>query len=152
MEELTLSLGAGYLDTEFRRFSTIDDTRRELGVLDLSGNRLSYSPRWTASSTIRYDVDLPSGKLSPYVDANWTGKVYFSPFNVDRMAQEGYFLLGAGVTYTTDSGWRFQVNGRNLTDKTYITGATISGEIVGFPILGQYSAPRTVEFTVGRSF
>ena len=54
-------------------------------------------------------------------------KCYLSACNNEGGAQDGYTLVDALLAYETlNTRWRVSLNGENLTDQVYLTGALYS--------------------------
>ena len=151
--DLTLTLNASYLDSAYQKFIDADPARPWLGPLNLAGNELDNAPRAKVNFQAEYTIRLPRGQLIPRFDVTWTDRTYFSPFNLDAVSQPAWFVLDADVRYVIPgSGWSLDAYGKNLTDKTYVVGATASTALVGAPVVGQYGAPRTFGFRVTKEF
>lgn len=149
-EGLTLTAGLSFTDgkyTDFPNATSYAPTGGAATVVNAGGNRTVNTPRWTANSTINYEIPLSFGKLILSGSASYTGKYYFSADN--RAAQEDVFLLNSRLRWESE-GSRYNVSiwGKNLTDKRYLAGFNISnyGDLI------QFSAPRAYGVTVGTTF
>src|SRR4030095_4212874 len=56
---LTLSLSGAWLDSEYLDFTGAPGRRALGGVRDLPGDRVPFSPKFTAAAAAQYDIDLP---------------------------------------------------------------------------------------------
>lgn len=128
---LTLSGSATYLDAKvtshfinYGPYPTgVSDT------LDFYGQSFPYTPKWSLSAGARYEWPVGE-RLNAWVSANGsyqTGSI--STFGakevtpgLPRLEIPAYGLLdlAAGLD-TADGHWRFQVFGKNVTNKYYIT-------------------------------
>ena len=149
-EGLTLTAGFAYTDgkyTDFGNATSYAPTGGAAVVVDATGNRTVNTPRFTANSSVNYEVPLASGKLTFSGSASYTGKYYFTADN--RATQYEVFLLNGRVRWETDNE-RLSVSlwGKNLTDERYFAGFNISnyGDLI------QFTAPRTYGVTVGTKF
>lgn len=139
----TMRVNAGLLDTEYKVV--------ELQGIDLSGNRLPFSPTVTAS--IGFDWTFyTSGDweatFSPTV--NRTSMAYFNPYNIDLQSDDGHTVLDATLNISNEGPWSFNIWGKNLTKtKYFVSGQDVSG--FGFQLLYQV-APRTFGIQAKRSF
>ena len=115
---------------------------------DASGHRLLKTPKFTGNLTLNYDHETGSGAK---IDGNITA-YYSSGFSwnlLDRARTDKYGTISAQLGFTpADSGARFGVYVRNLTNKAYVTSTTLSaqGDTYG------YGAPREIGVSVGYKF
>ena len=150
--ESTLQLPAGfmlnlhglYLDTEIRKGRVADVRSQNFGAggitseIDLSGNELPLSSKYTFNVRLQQVFDLGEGSFDWQVLASYRSAYYLTQFNerdvvfvsdtlgtVSRVEdartagfpdrQRGETTLNAGLGYTTASGaWRFEAWGSNL--------------------------------------
>jgi iron complex outermembrane receptor protein len=69
--------------------------------------------------------------------------------------QEAYWMVrSASAVWTSASDrWTVALNGKNLSDERYKTGAyNFPGALTGNSIIAFYGAPRTYTFSVGVKF
>jgi iron complex outermembrane receptor protein len=146
IEQLTIKLRGGWLDTEF-----LDFTDTELRIAgpsafpieaDFSGNVLPSSPKFQISGSLDWKLDLGRlGVLVPRYDFSWTDDVAFDPadgrgsinfkgeFRHAKFAigQRAYALHHVRLTYQLPArmAGEIEVAGwcRNLTDERYKTFA-----------------------------
>ncbi|GAB3091132.1 TonB-dependent receptor [Aestuariicella hydrocarbonica] len=139
-EGLRLDLSLGYLDAEYDEYSTADPVYPERGELDLSGNRLTNSPKLTARIGAEYRV----GNLSVSGDVVFSDEVYFTPFNDKSNAyRPSYQMVNSQIKYDFESGLSLSIFGHNLTDEEVVGIQAISSSTFGYPKLGPLYAPRT---------
>lgn len=141
-------------DSEYKDFATSDPARPLLGVIDLAGNRLSQSPRYTFSVSGQYDIHTEtSGIFSPRIELYATDKVYFNAFNRDVAAQPAYELVNLLVNWESPSGqWTGSVFVRNVADKEYIANAFVGTSLLADTVVGVAGPPRTWGLTLGYKF
>ena len=141
-------------DSEYREFATSDPARPALGVIDLAGNRLSQSPRYTFFVAGQYDIHTATkGTFSPRVEFYATDQVYFNAFNRDVASQPAYELVNLLVNWESASGrWTGAAFVRNLTDKQYIANAFVGTSLLADPVVGVAGPPRTYGLTFGYRF
>lgn len=156
--ELSLTAGLAFLDARFGRFRNAVVLRplppvagRLVGnvatVIDASGNVLPRAPDLTATVTAAYARDVGAGVLGLNLTGYYSSKVYFD--NDERITQPSYVLLNAILSFEPKgSNFRFEVWGKNLTDKDYIasTNITAASDAVG------YGQPRTYGVRIGYKF
>jgi len=153
--ELELQANVAYLDGRYTSFCTADPARPNLSTstcsyngatfpgIDLNGNPMTQAPKWTTSFAATYTVAMPAGDLRLRGEVNTISKVYYSPFKRDEVAQPGYALINASVTYRTNSGVTLTAYARNLTNEFYRVSTSVSSASVGSPITALVGAPRT---------
>lgn len=137
---LRITLGVGALDTK------IED-----GIVSgvrLDGNRLPNAPSLSVTAGVDWDIFRSNaGQLVGSVQVSHSSKQYFELFNVDRIADDGYTLLNAQLSYRSPND-RYGISlwGRNLTDQYYFRSAIdVSGFGFDYFHLG---APRTYGVTL----
>ena len=91
--------------------------------VDLSGNKLPWSPEWSFSTTFEHTWWKDGGwVIGPSVTVNWQAEMFFNDTNYD----DGAFHAGqeAVATFTAnfklineENGWSLVFFGLNLTDK-----------------------------------
>jgi iron complex outermembrane receptor protein len=151
-EQLQIRAGAAWLDATFDEYETVDPVYPELGVQDVSGNRLPQAPEYTGNLSADYRIDLAGGgDITLSARAAYQSKVYFNGLEFERGAQDAYTVVDARVTYTAP-GERFFVNvwSKNLTDEDILTTTfpiPLSGAIVA-----TWAPPRTYGITAGYNF
>lgn len=152
-DALRISINASYLNARYTRFLDTNPAFPELGQQDLSGNRLNYSPRWKVNGEVGYAFDSSFGTITPRVNVTWVDRLYFSQFNQSTTSQPSRTNIDAYINFESADGlWSASAFAKNLTDRTYIVSASISNVLFGFPVLGQYGAPRTYGLSVTRRF
>lgn len=153
VEHLELGIDMSFFDSKYRNFSTADPARAELGVIDLSGNRLSQAPDYTISASAQYTVPTAVGDFRFRIESRWVDRVYFSPFNVEETSQDANSKINLFLNYKhRDGRWTASAFVRNLTDKTTVASSQVSASLFGFPVLGAFDPPRTYGFELGHAF
>jgi iron complex outermembrane receptor protein len=139
------ALNLAWLDATYKEFVLADPTRLELGPLDLSGNRLSTAPEYSAHAALSKSFTLGNGSLVT-LSGNWTWRddQHYEPFNQPNTFQPAYDEYGARLSWlSADKKWQASAWGRNLNDETAIVNNLISTDVFGFPRLGAVNEPRT---------
>jgi iron complex outermembrane receptor protein len=151
--DLRISLNAAWLNARYTSFKTVDNSRPELGELDLSGNRLNYAPKYKVGGTVAYTIASPYGEFTPTVDVTWTDKIFYTPYNTTLLVQPAHTNVDLSVRWTgKNSAWTGSVYVRNVTDKIYYSSGAIANPFVGYFHAGQPSAPRTFGVQITRHF
>jgi iron complex outermembrane receptor protein len=151
INSLTVSMNAGYLDSEFKRFLTSCGA----GCLtDISRfHEPINAPEWTLYLGGTYEWALSRGDLVANLGYQYRDKTKVANTTVSITDQDAYDLVDAGVAYTTHSGaWRFALDGKNLLDEEYrVAGYDFGnpgvGATGGFSQIGFYGPPRVVSLT-----
>ncbi len=127
----------GYLDTEYKEYNDPEIARRNLDFRDL---RLERAPEWTYSLGSSYVVNLDDdNSLEFNASFTYTSKFFNDAYNSPYLAQDGFGLLDASVTFARGENWDLTIYGKNLTKAEYIDYAV---EIGGLSTLAFGGVPR----------
>lgn len=145
VRNLTLTGSLAYLDAKYAKFIYVSpftvDAANPTGVaVDLKGNPLQNSPKWSATAGFTYDVPIGPNKLELHLLYSYTASKYLSSIdNSPRSKIQPTHMLDGNVDFITTK--RFQVGfwGRNLLDKRYIQSVF---DNVGYGGLVSYLNPR----------
>ncbi len=123
-DNFQITVTGAYLDATYDSYTTARASAPDV-ALDLSGNRLNFSPEWQFSVFGEYRVPLAAGfEGRLQADFRWQDQTFFSAFNDPGFGEDSYGLLNAQAAVTSPGGtWELAVFARNLTDKEYTTGA-----------------------------
>ncbi|MBL4802216.1 MAG: TonB-dependent receptor, partial [Emcibacter sp.] len=144
IDNLRIDVTLGLLDPKYDSYNTPDPVRPELGILDLSGNRLAGTSNYTARIGIQYDVPLDNGAMITLDgDVFFSGDMYFSPYQQKNAYQAAYETYNASLTYQSDSFWSVTAWGRNLSNAIIISNQFVSSDFWGFPKFTYLRNPRT---------
>jgi iron complex outermembrane receptor protein len=153
VDNLRLALNASYLDSRYTAFISTNPVFPELGPQYLDGHRLNYAPLGKVNGEVGYSIPINGGKLTPRVDVTWVDRVFFSEFNLPSTSQAAWTNVDAFLAYESTNGlWSASAFIKNLTDHTYVVSAVVSSPLIGFPITGEYGAPRTYGMSLTRRF
>lgn len=151
---LDLTLNIAYLDATYDTFAQVIG-----GVpVDLAGNTLPNTPKWTYSFGALYTYALGGAKnLTLRGDYAWRDSVNFKSSNLPRYAAGSYAVLNARIAIELlDKGWEFALYGTNLTDEdipTYKTdGIDATGNSNPNNPLTVFGAPRQYGVKVTYNF
>ena len=155
-ESLTITFGAGYVDSTYDKLPDVEDPRRSGGFFDASGNTIAFAPEWTLNTSVEHTAELMGGTLTSrlnlsYIDERFSDGSYHNNPN-DLLPSQT--LLSGRISYRPAEGhWRVSVWGKNLTDddsETYIAFGN------AFLPIGtnraQFQEPRTYGVTLDYSF
>ncbi|HKX23535.1 MAG TPA: TonB-dependent receptor [Rhizorhapis sp.] len=143
IDGLEITGNGSILDTKFTTFFTSEAARPELGVQDLSGNRLPQAPPYTANLAVQYTKAVGGGEITGRVEGAWTGRVYFSPYNRPETSQAAYGKYNASLTWDMGNGLSLAGFVRNIANKRTISTSQVSIGALGFPVLGAFDPLRT---------
>ena len=117
--------------------------------LDVSGNTMPHSPKFSAQLMYQHSFALADGTLIPRISAHYETASWLSVFNLgepDR--QKSYTRTDLGLRYDANAKWYFDAFIRNAEDAKIKTSAMNANG----PWQAQYLPPRTFGINVGRSF
>lgn len=162
--DLTLSVSATRLDSEYTDFRNAPPRPGLTGVQDLTGTRVSYSPKWQGTAAVDYSREFASGhevNLNVHLGFTSDVDVGIAGDGNPQGIQPGYALLGSRFSVVTaDKRWEFALMGENLTDKGYCVtrygqtlaaglGVAANGSSIQRCVLGE---PRTIRGSVSFRF
>lgn len=122
-DALHLTFAGSWLHGRYGELQSADNIYPELGVRDLSGNRLVRAPEWQFNAAAEYTARL-SSRWSATFSASyaWQSRIYFDFFNRTSVSQAAYGLINLNAALeSADGRWRFGAYVKNLTDKLYWT-------------------------------
>ncbi|MBA4759299.1 TonB-dependent receptor [Sphingosinicella sp.] len=124
-DQLMLRAAGTWLDATYDELETNDLIYPELGLRDLSGNRLTRAPEWQFTTSGIYTLPIGNSLQAIFrADYQWQSKVYFSFFNHPLNAQKAYGVLNLSASLGgVDGNWRLDAFVRNVTDAFYVTYA-----------------------------
>ena len=114
---LLAQVGAGYT---YSRFDSFDSPTGG----NLTGNTLPSAPKTNLNGLIRYELPVSAGTFAVQLDGKYQSKQFFSVDNDPLLAQGGYTILNARISYSTledrliISAW-----GRNIGNRNYLASA-----------------------------
>ena len=160
MDELELSGSFGWLEAEYdKSFRSADTTRPDFTtplsatspIVDIKGERLPRSPRFTASAGAQYSIDFDRyGLLVPRVDFYYRGAFNFRQYGNRADRQGGYTRTDLRVTWLSHAGnYWVELFMRNVENEAVKTNQELTG---GIYRLHYYDAPRSGGFRMGYYF
>ncbi|RMF11510.1 MAG: TonB-dependent receptor [Alphaproteobacteria bacterium] len=109
---LQLGGNLAYLDTEIKGSA--------VSGIDLDGNKLPRSPKWSYNVFASATANVPGGTLNGRVEFAWQDDIFHEATNIDPTFIGSYGLLDARIAYThEESGVELALWGKNLTDEEY---------------------------------
>jgi iron complex outermembrane receptor protein len=166
VDNLRLSFSAGVQNPEYKLFTKVNPAlinspnvfglpRSPLqGVLqNLAGKQLLNASRYNINVGAEYTFKETWGDLTLSADAQFTGRIYFTPFNTAVASQAPYALYNAALRYELPSShWFAGLWIKNIADKTYLVTGTQSPTLYGAWVYGAAGPPRTFGANVGFKF
>ncbi|OEZ62143.1 TonB-dependent receptor [Duganella sp. HH105] len=117
--------------------------------LDVSGNTMPHSPKFSAQVMYQHSFALDSGTLIPRISAHYETASWLSVFNLGEPdKQKAYTRTDLGLRFDSNSKWYFDAYVRNAEDAKIKTSAMNANG----PWQAQYLPPRTFGINVGKSF
>lgn len=135
-------------------YSGTDVSLAQLRPLNIKGNHLPYAPPRTLNLSFSQDFDFANGwTLTPWVQARWQDKMYFSLRNLDAAhlsdAQGAYSQVDASLRLSgPNEKWHLEAYVRNLGDVRAKTWAGAGGPQQTFTV-ASYNDPRMVGLRLG---
>jgi len=151
---LRLDANAAWLDAKFDRYNTVNLKAPQLGLQNLSGNRLPQAPEWKVQVGLEQTFALANaGSLAVRGDAAWQDRIFFTAFNESFVTQPSYWWLKARMTYRPAvGGWSVAAYVDNIADVRVIANASTGADVDGSRTFGNLAPPRTYGVTFGYHF
>jgi iron complex outermembrane receptor protein len=158
---LQLSVGASYIDSEYRDFTNspryircADQTAcgAFYGLFatvegDSSGFRMQQTPEFTGNLGLRYAFNMSRGSLALSGNLYYTSRFYFD--TSQQFPQDSYELLSLRAEWTDPSDrYTFALYGDNVTDAEYRTMA----EANNFGVGAGWGSPPTIGASIRAKF
>lgn len=114
--------------------------------VDLSGNYMTRAPKLSGTLVADYLTEVGSGELGANATFSYAGTTYYDSDN--RVKQKPYATLNLLLSYALkDRGLKFEIWGKNITNKTYLGSVMITdSDSIG------YAPPRTYGATASYAF
>jgi iron complex outermembrane receptor protein len=141
------------LDAKYTQFVNPDGAQGPTPI-DVSGNRLSHSPKVSINAGIDVtpDIDILGGSINLRTDGSYRSESFVREFNNPTFERnDPYFIANASLTWTNASE-KFLVRGfvTNLFDEVYLTqsqwSAPIQTRTVSYNQPRQYGLEMQVKF------
>jgi iron complex outermembrane receptor protein len=147
---LDVEASATYLDAKYKNYSSANPVFAALGTQNLSGNPLTQAPKFSANGSIQQRIDVANGgSVTARLEANYTSRVYFTPFKELPLSQAAYTLANANLRYDSGAHWSVDAFVRNLADKKAVSQSIAASGLFGFPVIGPLIPPRTYGVRMG---
>lgn len=114
-------------------------------------NKFERISKWTMSGGIQKQFDIGNGSLTPRIDWSYRSKFYNDTFNTPEIAQPGYHLFDANLTWRAgDKGLWVTAAVKNLFDKHFLLSGVYGDAFQTYE--GVFNRGREASLTLGVSF
>ena len=155
---LRFNMGVSILDTEIGNFPNASGVRpvydangapigNASATIDVTGNELIRSPKWTVNLGAVYETSVMGGDLTLTANAFFSDRYYFDLMN--RVNQPAYEIVNLSATYQfPNSAFSVSAFVNNLTNQQYASSfsSNVYGDVV------QLNKPRWGGITLGYRF
>ncbi len=161
-EHLTIDISGAYVHDRFTDFPngsmsvevpvSAGGGRIAIDNVDLSGNRIPYTPDWTFNAGATYTIPVSDGQLVLSANYSYQSRIYAGPDNT--YGQPSYSIVNGQIAWKLDSGVEISAWGKNLTNNAHATfiafqnNATPAGPASGGFTDRILAPPRTYGVTV----
>lgn len=168
IDDLMINFDVAYLQSEYSDYVTADFTGLYDGITDilpngtapnpdgtydLSGNPLTYAPKWKLHGALAYTFHAGAVDVTPRIDVAYTSSQQHSVLQLPFSSQPSYTLVDLYLDYDfKDIGVTASLFMKNVGNKLYSVSSTVGSNYFGFPIVGQLGAPRTIGVSISKSF
>lgn len=165
-----VDLTLGYLNTEYDKFSGVDDPQTPgITLEDLAGNELLKSPEWSVNIGLE-PVSWQLGgdrSLTPRINFHYESDFFLLAFNNPQNRQDAFTRTDFRLIYRSAETWSLEAWVKNIEDDDVLVGQFTTPnnlltppQVVGQPpgpgrqelLLGSYAPPRTFGLTLRMSF
>lgn len=141
-DNLHLTTSAGYLEAEYKNFSSAGITDLKVAPFDVSGNRMILSPKWQGSVVLDYEKPV-----TDHLNAvgtllySYVSDFYTDDLNISDTAQGDYSVVNLRLgARSTDDRYGVYLSVNNLFDKEYVTWGSAAPSAYSI----QVGAPRII--------
>lgn len=116
VDNLRVTAGLGLNEAIFTKYRNPD-----VPAQNYTGNTLPYAPEVTANASVEYALPLGYGLgyAVPHFGVTYLSEIFFDESNT--IAQDGYTLLDAGITWKPSDHVSADIFIDNITDETFAT-------------------------------
>lgn len=112
--------GIGYLDAEFAKDTTLQNTVSNKNELVKKGSTLPFSPEWTLNAGIQYEIMAGDVAITPRLQWSHVGESYGTPFPSAVTTLPSRDVVDARLSIDPTDAVRLELFVTNLFDETYI--------------------------------
>lgn len=119
---------ATYLDAKYTSYPNASGFDEDTGIVfedgDFSGNRITRTPKTTATLGLNQTIDARNGTFELGADVYYNSGFFFTGQNSPKAEQDSYSLINARIGYLyTPWDVRLTAFGSNLADKEYLSSS-----------------------------
>jgi iron complex outermembrane receptor protein len=142
-----------YLDAKFSDFLSVNPLTPAAPAIDLNGNPLPGSPKYSATLGGQYVIPLGGDyDITLNADAAYQSRIYFSEFKDDVISQKAVTKINLSAKVNVNDALSLTFWGKNVTNKL-VSGNKILGiPLWGYPIYGNVEPPATYGATLAARF
>jgi iron complex outermembrane receptor protein len=130
-DALSIDASLGYTDAKYDEFPGTDVNGDGRPDPELAKElKFEKVPEWTGYAGASYEIPLGTDDTVTLRGSySYTSKFYTDQLNRYWLAQDGFGLLDASVTFARGERWQVSLWGKNLTDEEYIDFAADVGTL-----------------------
>lgn len=143
VDNLLMTAGLSYNDTEIQDSTlaiapcgggcTVTDPRNAAGDALIDGNPFPNAPKWIASATARYGMDIGSGEVFVFTDWAYRSRVNFFLYQSAEFQDDPKLEGGLRIGYLHGIGdWEVAAFVRNITNEESLEGGIDFNNRTGF--------------------
>ncbi len=130
-----------WLDGQYKQF-TNTRTGAPTEEINVKGNQIISSPKFTISLTGHYYQPIQYGEIHYLLQYYWQDKEYYTTLNDPGIKQDSYHIVNASIGFSShDEQWNIIAYINNLTNEEYTVGAFDSSSLGVAKVI---TPPRTV--------
>lgn len=150
---LEVDAAGALMTSKFTSFDTEDPSRPQLGLLDLTGNRLPNAPKYTLTYGAQYSFATKSGEITLRGDGRTISSVFFDQFNVRSNSEKPRTILNASIAWrSANNGLTAALFVKNIANTLMKNGTFVYAGFAGYPLAGNFEPPRTFGARIGIEF
>lgn len=117
---LGFNAGLGYLDAEFAKDTTLQNTVANRNEVVKKGSTLPFSPEWTLNAGIQYEILVGETAITPRLQWSHVAQSYATPFPSLVTTLPSRDVVDARLSIDPSDCVRLELFVTNLFDETYI--------------------------------
>ena len=149
-EELTLNLGAAFLDAEFDDFVATNPNDLALGEVDRNGSRLPRAPEASINIGLEYLAELANRDLTLRGDFRYESEQFLDVFQDPLVSRDDNISLNSQIEYEFTDQVSLGLWARNITNEETVASAIRVDGLFG--TLEFFLPPRTYGATLNLSY
>lgn len=149
-EELTLNLGAAFLDAEFDDFVATNPNELALGEVDRNGSRLPRAPEASINIGLEYLAELANRDLTLRGDFRYESEQFLDVFQDPLVSRDDNISLNSQIEYEFTDQVSLGLWARNITNEETVASAIRVDGLFG--TLEFFLPPRTYGATLNLSY